>query len=207
MTNLSLLSDEGIADNSNAGSIAVANLNLDVDTAVDLSTGNDVDNLAVAIADASETLAFGDVDGLRVGTVDGTTGITTNNAQVDLTTGADETLTIAEALASGGGAVNLTADKMAFTAAVNATGGTVTLKSATAGDAIDLGSGSDGAADTLELSDTELDRVTAGILRIGATDAGAITVSAALTPTNVSTSLSLLSDEGIADNVMLEVSQ
>ncbi|WP_431859195.1 MBG domain-containing protein, partial [Azospirillum sp.] len=63
---------------------------------------------------------------------------------------------------------------------------------------IDLGSTTD-AASALEFSDTELDRVTAGTLRIGDAGAGAITVSAAVSPANAAT-LSLITGQGVSQS-------
>ena len=64
----------------------------------------------------------------------------------------------------------------------------VTIQPTTAGHAINLGSATDAAANTVELSDAELDRISAGLLTIGSTNAGAMTLSAdisAATPTTV----------------------
>ena len=60
----------------------------------------------------------------------------------------------------------------------------VTLQELTAGTAIELGSGSTAG---LDLSDTELNRVTADELQIGSSDAGAIAVTANINPTSVTT--------------------
>src|SRR4029079_9809937 len=64
---------------------------------------------------------------------------------------------------------------------LSAGAGTVALRPQTGGTAIDLGSTTDAAAGTLQLSDAELDRITAGMLQIGDLAAGPIVVSAALT--------------------------
>jgi hypothetical protein len=104
-----------------------------------------------------------------------------------------------DAMISGSTAVNLLAPKMDLTGGtVNAgAGGTVTLNSPIAGDAIDLGSATDAAGSTLELSAAELNTVTANILRIGdTTDAGSITLSAgAISPAMV-TALTLRTSSG-----------
>jgi hypothetical protein len=157
-TAFTLLSDAGVSQ-SGSGSITYAGgLRIDVDTAVTLNTNaNDVDTLAANVADAGQAFNFLDSDGLTVSTVDTTVGVTTNNATIGLTAGGDDnTLIVSQAITSGGGAINLIADKMAIGAGVNATGGIVTLSSANAGDAIDLGSAVDTTANTLELSDAEL---------------------------------------------------
>jgi autotransporter-associated beta strand protein len=85
---------------------------------------------------------------------------------------------------SSTGPVNITADKMDLLGTITATGQPVTLKPNEAAEAINLGSTTDAAADTLELSDAELDRVTAGVIRIGSNAAGAISLTAHLDTAN-----------------------
>ena len=76
--------------------------------------------------------------------------------------------------------VTLTADNMDIAGSLAAATGTVTLKSNDTTDAIDLGSATDAANSTLELTATELNRIDAGILIIGdGAQDGAVTVSAA----------------------------
>ena len=78
--------------------------------------------------------------------------------------------------AAGGRTITLMGDHMHFdgTVSMHTTGGTVTLAPVTAGVAINLGSATDAATDTLELSDAELHRITAGTLQIGNPDASAL---------------------------------
>jgi hypothetical protein len=83
--------------------------------------------------------------------------------------------------ATNGGTVTLIGDSMSFdaTAVISAKNtSSVTLRQRTNGTAINLGSAVDTTAGTLELSDVELDRVTAGTLQIGDANSGTITVSA-----------------------------
>jgi hypothetical protein len=115
-TAFTLLSDAGVSQ-SGSGSITYAGgLRIDVDTAVTLNTNaNDVDTLAANVADAGQAFNFLDSDGLTVSTVDTTVGVTTNNATIGLTAGGDDnTLIVSQAITSGGGAINLIADKMAI---------------------------------------------------------------------------------------------
>jgi CSLREA domain-containing protein len=81
----------------------------------------------------------------------------------------------------GNGAVTLTSDTMRFSAGafISAGTGQVKLGQKTNGRLINLGSLVDSTANTLELSDAELDRVTAGTLNIGDNNSGAITFSGA----------------------------
>ena len=94
---------------------------------------------------------------------------------------------------SGTGSVTLAADSIKLqTGATFAAGSNVvTLRPATTsdiasddnGDTIDIGSTSDnsGASNNLELSDAELDLITAGTIAVGDTSSGTITISADLT--------------------------
>jgi hypothetical protein len=89
---------------------------------------------------------------------------------------------------AGGGAITLIGDSMELgnsgtTVTDNGNGG-VTIRQQTAAVAIDLGSAVDTTAGTLELSDTELDRVSATTLNIGDANTGAVTVSAPITHGN-----------------------
>jgi len=156
--------------------------------------GNDVNTIA---ASTTEAISFTDTDGLAVGTVN-TVGITTTGDQITLSVGAgtdNATLDVNNAIASGGGNINLLADNMnTLGATINAGAGTVTLAPLTSAgdtdDAVNLG-GAD-AADVLGLTSGELNQVTAAILRIGSTaSTGNLSVSAAIAPSGT-TVLSLL---------------
>ena len=68
---------------------------------------------------------------------------------------------------------------------MHTTGGTVTLAPVTAGVAINLGSATDAATDTLELSDAELHRITAGTLQIGNPMRRRLTSHAPINPAGV----------------------
>jgi CSLREA domain-containing protein len=111
--------------------------------------------------------------------VTGTGGDGANNAGINLAnTGTAKLQT------TGTGSINLIADRMTFdtaNATIDAGTNSVTLRQKTAGTPIDLGSTTDAAAGTLELSDGELDRVTAGTLNVGDAASGTITVSASIT--------------------------
>jgi autotransporter-associated beta strand protein len=86
--------------------------------------------------------------------------------------------------------ITVNADKMDLGGTLNATtaGQSITLQPGNGADAIDLGSGTDVAVNTLELSDAELDRINAEYdggntctIQIGSTTSGTITVSSDLT--------------------------
>jgi CSLREA domain-containing protein len=86
---------------------------------------------------------------------------------------------------TGTGSIFVNADRIIINPTANATidaaANAVTLRQETEGTLINLGSTSDAAANTLELSDGELDRVNAGTLNVGDANSGAITVSAGIT--------------------------
>ena len=82
--------------------------------------------------------------------------------------------------------------------ALDAGSGIVTLRPLAPGRAVDLGSTSDAAEDTLELSLAELNRITAGVLRIGSTDAGSLAVTSLIEPTGTDT-LHLMSGGTVTD--------
>ena len=118
-------------------------------------------------------------------TVTGTGGNTTDNAGFNLAPVGGGILQIA---VTGTGDIFVNADTIVINpVAGNATitagaSNAVTLRQKTNGVAINLGSGVDSTANTLELSDGELDRViSTGTLNLGNTNSGAITVSASIT--------------------------
>jgi hypothetical protein len=82
-----------------------------------------------------------------------------------------------------GGSVTLIADEMDLGAQVNGGTKAVLLAPKSATTAIVLGA-NPGTAGTLELSDGELDNVTAGVLQIGTTSTGGISVDGAIDLTN-----------------------
>lgn len=100
-------------------------------------------------------------------------------------TGANNTLGEGAAVGDYSGTITVTADSMNLANVEVETTGDVTLQNATAGRLIDLGSAVDTTANTLELSDAELDNITATNLTVGRATAGDVTVSAAISPANV----------------------
>ena len=116
------------------------------------------------------------------------TATTINSGTSNLDLSAGNLLTIPGTASVGGANVTLSANRMDFQAGsgINASaGGTIWLKPSSAGWNIDLGSGVDSTAGTLELSATELNVPnTSGVLRVGALTAGNLNVSAAVAPSN-----------------------
>jgi hypothetical protein len=81
---------------------------------------------------------------------------------------------------TGTGAISIIADRIHLGSSVNAGANAVTLVPETSGTTIGLGSAD--ASGRLGLTDDELDRVTAGVLRIGSENAGAISITQAINP-------------------------
>lgn len=83
------------------------------------------------------------------------------------------------------GNITLTADSAHLGRVDIETTGDVTLRPMTAGTLIDLGAITDLTANTLEYSDDELDNITASNLTVGRSNAGNVTISSAISPSNV----------------------
>jgi hypothetical protein len=130
-------------------------------------------------------------------TVNGTGGNGTDNAGFNL---APLGGGILQTIGTGNITVNadtIRINPVAGNATVSAGANAVTLRQKTNGVAINLGSAVDSTANTLELSDGELDRiVSAGTLNVGNGSSGAITVSANITRA-ASTVLNLTSGANI----------
>src|SRR5262249_34322956 len=167
-TNLTLINNGPI---SGTGTITQTNLRISSAGPVTLTGNNDVDTLAATVTGAGNGFSFTDIDDLAIGTVDGVTGITTNN-----------------------GPVTLLANDMNVQQAINAGSSFVLLQPFSAGRPINLGTKTAGQ---LSLTGAELNRVTAALLSIGNAAAGAITVSSAISPANAAT-LTLVSASSIS---------
>ncbi|MCI0332736.1 MAG: hypothetical protein L0228_05895, partial [Planctomycetes bacterium] len=170
---------------------------------------NDAGTLAVA---GGGTLSFRDVNSLTIGTVDSVSGITTPsgavllgavngltvNEPVDADAGGfflvlsgDEALLAINAPVSGTGFGQIEADKMEIQAPVQVPGGNIFISSehTVDFDNLHLGSTTNSAVDTLELSAAEIGHITADFLRLGLDGfggSGTATISAAISPANVS---------------------
>src|SRR5262249_18905527 len=102
-------------------------------------------------------------------TATATNGVTTNGHDISITASAvtsGTTLTVSQAINTTSTAnITLNADRMSLGASVNAHAGIVTLKPTSTGRATDLGTNANIAH--LGLLQTDLNNVTAGVLRIG----------------------------------------
>jgi fibronectin-binding autotransporter adhesin len=162
-------------------------------TTVDSVPGIDTDNGSVTLNATTgditvvNTLAPNDIDATGPITI----SLAATNALFTISADAD--------VESSAGEVIVNADKMDLQGTITTSDwtGIVTLRSSSSGHAINLGSAVDTTANTLELSDEELERIAGRTLRIGSASAGAITVSAAGVGRADMGFLSLLSDEGV----------
>ncbi len=145
--------------------------------------GNGANSHGVFVADIG--LGFASTDGDIV--VQATAGTGPNSSALRLTPSQGIST-------SGRGNVHVTADSMVFVGGIDAGGNLVSLAPASAGTTINLG-GSD-AVGILGLTDAELDRITAGTLRVGGDGSGAITVTADVTRP-ASTDLELVSGSDV----------
>ena len=175
------------ATNSTSGAI-------DVDNQGALTLGG----VSGALTGVHQT-AGGDI---AVNSTGGSSGSLNVNEDVDAGSGAvtleaigpDTTLTNNAAVT--GGSAHLVADRMALGGGTAGTGaGNTTLTPFTGGRAVDLGSTSDAAA-ALEVSDAELDTITAGAIAVGDGSTGPVTVSDAISPAN--SSALVLTGDGFA---------
>ena len=103
-------------------------------------------------------------------------------------------------ITSTGGDLTLTADEMVITGPVNATAQDVFLQ-ASSGTGFDLGSAGDVAANTVELSDAELNAITANSLIIGDSSAGDVDISASVMSAPAFTTLVLRTAGAVDDGV------
>ncbi|MBL8793530.1 MAG: Ig-like domain repeat protein, partial [Planctomycetia bacterium] len=180
--------DTDVGDNNGSGA-AVSFAGTTAVSATANGTTLSIDTRAAAGAGGAVTLdAFNSAGGAAV---DGLT-VQAGNAAVSFNdaasftasspitvTGASFTVAAAGSIATSGGTVTINANAMDIQGAINAGAGTVNLRPQTDGTTIGLG----GGTGTLQLTDAELDQITAGVLVIGShtdasdpVDAGAISV-------------------------------
>jgi hypothetical protein len=157
-------------------------------------------NTVETVAASARSLRLFTADELTVGTVAGTVGVTANAG--DVTLAPDDKLT-SNGPVTASGDVTFAAPKMALG------GGTVDvgprevdLVPPFAGMTVDLGSTTDSAANTLELSDAELDTITAGTLQLGTQAPGLYSFSGEISPAHVAklVAASAFAGSKISDN-------
>ncbi len=141
-------------------------------------TGNHNDGIVVAFGGVVRSM------GSATLTLTGTAGVGSNSTAIELSNGSQIT-------SSGTGNVSLIGDSLMIdtTSSINASGNVVSIRQETNGTLIDMGGGDvlTGTPLTLGLTESELDRVTAGELHIGNANTGAITVTSDIDLSTVST--------------------
>lgn len=234
---LSLETSGGVSQASGTH-ITVPQLGLRSNNAITLDQGNNIGQAlaaSIAISGQSFTFSQGFTTKLIIGSVDGLDGISTSGAiaagtsasdlEVDktinsalgpitLTAGGDESLFTNKALITnggvGGGTIDLIANRMSLEGGtIAAFDGGVDLP-ATTGRLINLGPTSDPTG-SLNLSNDELNTITAGVVRIGLPSffagSGDLKLTASISPTHFNT-LTLQSGRTIAEigNATLTIS-
>jgi hypothetical protein len=162
---------DNLALKTTAGNISYTDSDGFTVASVDGVNGVDTDSGSVALVATTGNVTVQNADGGAAGAVNDLEATTT----VDVTLSADNalfTVNTNATLASAGGTHTYTADKISLDGTIAATGQRVILKSATAGDTIDLGRVTDANNTALELSSAELGRVTATTLEIGTASSG-----------------------------------
>ncbi|MCA9215242.1 MAG: autotransporter-associated beta strand repeat-containing protein, partial [Planctomycetales bacterium] len=211
-----------IAGVTQTAPITVPNLAIQAAGTVNLSSSNDAGN--IAIHTTSGNLSYIDSNGFSIGTVNGVSGVSVSAGSPHLVAfsgdiivtntpsandlqggtgfninatlfGSNAKFSVANGATVNGSGAQITADRIDMAGTLNAIA-TVTLQPNAANRLINLGSSTDVAVNTLELSDAELDRITAGFLRIGGSNAGSINVSQTIHPAGTS-SLHLITGAGV----------
>ncbi|NQV40684.1 MAG: filamentous hemagglutinin N-terminal domain-containing protein, partial [Nitrosopumilus sp.] len=94
------------------------------------------------------------------------------------------TINLTATVNTGGTDLTLRGEDISVSNTITATGATVTIEPQDAGDTVVLGT-NPGSANSIELTDTELDRITATTLIVGSTTSGAATITADISPANI----------------------
>jgi filamentous hemagglutinin family protein len=181
----SLVSLNGAGVNQTAGVITAPSLRITGGAGIFnvQQVGNDITTLAASVGGG---FTYRDANSFAVGTVGAVSGVQTTANTLSLL--APGTITISDTPVAGADVQGpSTVDIIANNIVINGTissGTTATLRQFTPGQLIDLG-GAD-AVGTLGLTAAEIDRVTAGILRIGNVTSGNITVTAPIAPAGTS---------------------
>ena len=206
---LTFTTDGGGLLEHNRGGTGGFNSNIDIDSATagdQTVLVSNVTSLTVNAGGGNDTIELlatltgltGDV------TINGEADSDTVNLNADITFASGESLIVnaetlntgasADLATSGAGVITITADDVALdVTSTLVSASTVTLKPQTASRVINLGTATGG----LDLTDDELDNITAGTLQIGDGSSGTITVSAAINHDN---NLSLTTGAGVTFN-------
>jgi hypothetical protein len=207
-----------------SGSITVSNLRISDANGANLTGANDVGNLAAAVSTASQAFVFNDTtsETLDIATVDNVSGVSTNNGAITISNTVG--MAVVNNVAAGDAPVALTVDQAGqsfqiMNAIITGDSATITADSMTLGaqptESIVVGTGpsnivqlepfSAGLAVSLDasvvsghlsLTQTELNTITAGVVRVGSATAGNLTVNTPITAAGTS-ALSFISGGSI----------
>ncbi len=198
----------GTVTQGSTGALSVTNL------AVQAKQGADLDDATNTVTNVAFDIGAGTAGGfnlknsgaLTIGVVDGVTGIKTKGNVNLSTTAADAAINVNQAVTTNAlGDVNLHFDNVAIdttNGSITASTKRVAMTAVTSGQLFDLGGADSGT--TLGLTTAEVNRITASVLKLGDSTAGQISVSTAISPTNVTT-LSLETGAGITANAAITV--
>ena len=171
----------GLKINAGTGNDLISIAAIDAAFNTNLTVNGDGGSDSVTFQSGAVNVGAGSVN-VTAETVHVNTSLMAGGA-VDLTSTGDDTLLTIDATLTAGGNSKFTADKMVIQGLVNVGSHVLTLapeSTLDAGDTVDLGSTSDLAGNTLELSDEELDRISAATIIIGDTKTSTITISATI---------------------------
>lgn len=162
------------ASGSNMGVLILGKLNSVDQNVTVLGTGGD-GTLSYGIGIDQATVAIGDTANLRLQATATAAGV--------LAFVAGDPSTTTSITHTGTGRIEIAADTAHIETTVTIVNslGIVAISPTTAGHNINLGSTADSTTNTLELSDAEIDRITANTLQIGDPNSGPVTFSAAIT--------------------------
>lgn len=185
---------------------AGAAMTIDSDLSEAVTFANPTGSLTINAGSGDDTINITSVDTAYQSdlTINGDAGNDTVALNADITFASGESLIVnaesvstgagADLTTSGSGAITFTADDVSLNATSTlVSAGTTTIRPQTASRAIDLGSETGGQ---LSLTDSEIDRITAGTLVIGNASSGAITISAAISAA-AATNVTLISGGAI----------
>lgn len=161
-------------------------VNVEVAGSIAMQGANDVDS--ISLTSTAGNIDYHDLDDLVIDLTTGQPAIQAPAGRAFVSLAAGKLQLAGNRTIAVGNGLELMADRLDLDGSIAAPGQTVHLHPATAGVALHLGSTTDVAPLTLELSDAELDRIVAGSLKLGNETAASISVLSSIsraTPTSV----------------------
>ncbi len=170
-TQLMIRSNGGLTQ---TGPLIQPNVNIEVSGSITLPSSNDVDS--ISITSTTGDIHYHDVDDLVIDLTNGQPAIHAPVGHVRVSLGTGKLELAGNRTIVVGNGLELMADRLDLDGTIAAPGQTVHLHPANAGVAVHLGSNTDVAPQTLELSDAELDRISAATLKLGDTSGADISL-------------------------------